>query len=141
MEKLLNNLDNADNIKNIFNHMWTIPGLASSIISIVLAIIVFKFLTAISRRLIKHTIRNILIAACIYFTVFTSGLKLIDIINLENREKAIIENIIDTANKQNIELEITDTHIIYNGKSYKHHIPNIDEYIYRDKNNNYVITE
>lgn len=137
IDQLLNNLDKTNDITNIFKQIPTIGGLTSAVIGLIIAIVVFKFLMSISKRIIK----SIILAICVYCIIFGSGLKLTDIINLENREKAIIENIIDTANKQHLEIEITNTHLIYNGKAYKHHIPDIKKYIIKDENDKYIIIE
>ena len=141
INQVLNNLDTKNNITHIFKQIPTTGGVISAIIAIIICVIIFKILKYVSRKAMRYVIRNIIITIIIYCTVFCTGLTITDIIALQNDKKAMLETIIEIANKQNTDLEITDTHIIYKGKSYKHHIIDIKNYIYQDENGKYIILE
>lgn len=127
------NLGVSDVLSTIPTSTYIIVGIVSLIFGL---IVFFVFLEGLNSRIITATIWGSIYLLAIFFFI---GIIIFNNSSVHLRRDRVLE-IANLAIEENLDLEVTDKYLVYNGKTYEHKLSNIDDYVITDKNGNLIIT-
>lgn len=137
MNELLEAYTNISNI-DILKTASTFDYIIAGIIVVIVAFICFCMSHFVCEH---HIIASILVSMIISLFTICMLLGIITSSNAEEYRAAKMTELVNIAIEQDLDLQITDKYMIYEGEVYEHKISDIDSYVIMDKDGNLILIQ
>lgn len=128
------NISNIDILKTASTFDYIIAG--------IIVVIVAFFCFCMSHFVYEHhIIASILVSMIISLFTICMLLGIITSSNAEEYRVAKMTELVNIAIEQDLDLQITDKYMLYEGEVYEHKISNIDSYVIMDKDGNLILIQ
>lgn len=128
------NISNIDILKTASTFDYIITG--------IIVVIVAFFCFCMSHFVYEHhIIASILVSMIISLFTICMLLGIITSSNAEEYRVAKMTELVNIAIEQDLDLQITDKYMLYEGEVYEHKISNIDSYVIMDKDGNLILIQ
>lgn len=128
------NISNIDILKTASTFDYIIVGIIAAIIACMcfcLSYFIYE----------HHIIASILVSMIISLFTICMLLVIITSSNAEEYRADKLTEIVNVAIEQDLDLQITDKYMLYEGEVYEHKISNIDSYVIMDKDGNLILIQ
>lgn len=137
MTELLEAYTNISNI-DILKTASTFDYIMAGIIVVIVAFICFCMSHFVYEH---HIIASILVSMIISLFTICMLLGIITSSNAEEYRVTKMTELVNIAIEQDLDLQITDKYMIYEGEVYEHKISDIDSYVIMDKDGNLILIQ
>ena len=128
------NISNIDILKTASTFDYIIAG-------IIVAIIAYMCFCMSHFVYEHHIIASILVSILVSLFTLCMILVIITSSNAEEYRANKLTEIVNVAIEQDLDLQITDKYMLYEGEVYEHKISNIDSYVIMDKDGNLILIQ
>ena len=137
MTELLEAYTNISNI-DILKTASTFDYIMTGIIVVIVAFTCFCMSHFVYEH---HIIASILVSMIISLFTICMLLVVITSSNAEEYRAVKMTELVNIAIEQDLDLQITDKYMLYEGEVYEHKISNIDSYVIMDKDGNLILIQ